>query len=105
MANRPNFNRALWTSNFDDATWTGGYREPKAVQLDDRHDQTEAEAQPLSMPALIRTVETPGYGLQLAFSNPGSRVADPHDDAFIFATDQLQLHSPAFWRELDGIVD
>lgn len=92
------------TDNLDDETRAGFYREPKAVQLEDRRDQAETESDSLRLPASVRTVEAADHDIALLFADARSRVADAHD-AFAGPVQQRQLHLSALRREFHGVVD
>src|SRR5580692_4632168 len=67
-------------------------RKAKAMQVDDRGHQAQAEAEALGAPALVRAIETLGHHAALVLRDAGAGVAHP-DDGLARTAQQRELHT------------
>src|SRR5450759_4558802 len=82
----------LRTNNFHGATWTIHYRKLEAMQLYNRSDQAQTQAQPFSTAALVRPIEALGH--RFTFDRGNARTGVPHtDDGLGFTAKQNNIYT------------
>src|SRR6478672_6711241 len=94
----------IWAGDLDPAIWAGMNRQTEAMQLDDRSNKIEAEADAGRISDLVGTIEPPQHRVALIFGNAATGVGDAHD-AFVLAAQQFNVDPAAFGGKLDGVVD